>query len=70
MLICKNEIFVLRIVGIEGASNARRIMSSKFVESGHENIGDSCCEQFVTTISCQCNLETIEVCLSRLQELE
>jgi hypothetical protein len=70
MLICKNEFFVLRIVGVEGAINARRIMSSKFVESSHENIAESCCEQFVASTNCQCNLETIEVCLSRLQELE
>jgi hypothetical protein len=39
MLIYKNEFLAIRIVGVEGEINARRMITSpKFVESDCENI--------------------------------
>jgi hypothetical protein len=62
----------------EGEINTRRIVTPPvFVESTRscENIADSSsafcwCEHCITSTSYQCHLEPVEVCLSRIQELE
>jgi hypothetical protein len=47
----------------------------KFYENNHENIvknspAFSCAEHCVTPTNYQCQLETIEACVNKLQELE
>jgi hypothetical protein len=60
---------------LEGV-NARWIIAPpEFAENSCENITEissaiSLCEPCVTSTNYQCHLETVEVCLSRLQELE
>jgi hypothetical protein len=61
---------------VAGKINVRRIITSAvFIASNYENIleissASSWCEQFMTSTSYQGHLETVEVCLSRVQELE
>jgi hypothetical protein len=64
------------IYWVEGTTSARRIITPpEFVQSSCENIVESsstfsCCENCNTSTNYECHLETIEVCLSRLQDLE
>lgn len=71
-----NEILASPRSSVEGEINARQIITPlEFVESNCENIIEtslafSCCEYRVTSTNYQCHLQTVEVCLSTLQELE
>jgi hypothetical protein len=61
---------------VEGVINARLIITpTKCVESNCEDIAEgsqafSCSEQYIRSTNYECHLETVEVFLSRLQELE
>jgi hypothetical protein len=61
---------------VKGTLNAKRLIKPpEFVESTFGNIAAislafGCCEHSISSTNYQCHLETIEVCLSRLQELE
>jgi hypothetical protein len=64
------------LIRVEGAIKARWIITPpEYIASTCVNIGESwpafcCCEHCVTSTNYQCHLETVEVCLSRLQELK
>jgi hypothetical protein len=60
-----------RTYRVQGDINVRRIITPPvFIESSCENIVESRREHCITSTNYWCHLDSVEVCLRRLQELE